>query len=180
MSGSCNYSTVRVEEDSSISFYLDEIKSTKGRKMHLIRARLLSSKHFDYSVFPAYHPSEVRIPIDASSTVLPAVPRKVLIHGRPKAQLLQDSLCRWRHERAPRIFHIGIWCKRRFPQAPGASDENHAFAGESVVVIFCIAFAKFPSQSHCVFDRTVTITAWAIFGNIRQSFSILTFRAIEP
>lgn len=133
---------------------------------------MLSSKHFDYSVFPSYNPSEVRIPIDASSTVLPTVPRKVLIHGRPKAQLLQDSLCRWRYERAPDIFHTGIWCKRRFPQAPGASDENYAFAGECVVVISCIAFATSSSQFHCVFDRTVTITALVIFGNIRHSLEI--------
>ncbi|PGH12736.1 hypothetical protein AJ79_04097 [Helicocarpus griseus UAMH5409] len=73
--------TVQVLEESLVPVCLN---NSKGKKNHLIGARLPFSTHVDYSMFPVYHPSEVQVPIDASSTSLPAVPHKVFIHGRPK------------------------------------------------------------------------------------------------
>lgn len=43
---------VRVVEDSLVLFYLGDDNSTRGKKMHLIGARLPSSRHVDYSMFP--------------------------------------------------------------------------------------------------------------------------------
>lgn len=73
--------TVRAVEDSLVPVCLG---NTKGKKNHLIGARLPPSTHVDYSMFPVYHPSKIQLPINANSTSLPAVPHKVFIHGLPK------------------------------------------------------------------------------------------------
>ncbi|KAE8326626.1 hypothetical protein BDV39DRAFT_215602 [Aspergillus sergii] len=73
--------TVQAVEENLVPVCLG---NSKCKKNHLIGARLPSATQVDYSMFPIYHPSEVQVPIDASSTSLPAVPRKVSIHGRSK------------------------------------------------------------------------------------------------
>lgn len=73
--------TVRVVEDSLVPIYLGNSKCMQN---HLIGAHLPSSTRVDYSIFPVYDPSEIQVPIDATSPSLPAVPRKVFVHGRPK------------------------------------------------------------------------------------------------
>ncbi|ODM14476.1 hypothetical protein SI65_10098 [Aspergillus cristatus] len=75
-----NY-TVHVLEDSLAPVYLG---NTKGKKHHLIGARLPFSTQVDYSIFPVYHPNEIQVPINANSTSLPAAPHWVFIHGRPQ------------------------------------------------------------------------------------------------
>lgn len=73
--------TVRAVEGELVP---DFLRNTKRKKIHLIGARLPSSTHVDYPMFPVYDPSEVQVPIDADSTSLPAVPRKMFISGRPQ------------------------------------------------------------------------------------------------
>lgn len=73
-----NSTTVQAVEESLVPVYLT---NSKAKEHHLIGARLPSSIHMDYSMFPIYHPSTIQIPID--SRLLPAVPQKVFIHGTP-------------------------------------------------------------------------------------------------
>jgi hypothetical protein len=73
--------TVQVIKDSLVPVYLDNIKSKKN---HLIGGRLPFSTHIDYSMFSVYHPGEIQLSIDANSTSLPAVPRKVFIYKQSK------------------------------------------------------------------------------------------------
>ncbi|KAK2804488.1 hypothetical protein FQN50_006563 [Emmonsiellopsis sp. PD_5] len=74
--------TVQVVEGSLVPVRLSNSKCE--RKNYLIGARLPSSTHVDYPMFPVYLPSEIQVPIEANSTSLPAVPPKVFIHGRSK------------------------------------------------------------------------------------------------
>ncbi|OJD13559.1 hypothetical protein AJ78_05995 [Emergomyces pasteurianus Ep9510] len=72
--------TVQAMKESLVPVFLN---SFKVKKNHLIGAHLPSSTCVDYSMFPVYNLNEIQVSIDANSTSLPAVPRKVFIHGRP-------------------------------------------------------------------------------------------------
>ena len=58
------------------------LEKTDSKKNHLVGAILPSSSHVDYSAFPVYHPSEIHVPVNAESTSLPSIPRKVFIRGQ--------------------------------------------------------------------------------------------------
>ena len=63
--------TVQVVEEKLVPVYLSNTKRMQPSSV-------------DYSSFSVYHPREVQVPISADSAALPAIPRKLFIHRRPR------------------------------------------------------------------------------------------------
>lgn len=70
--------TVKVVEDKIIPVHLS---NTKDRKFCMMGAKLPSSIN---TIFPVYHPREIQVGSDETSTVLPGIPRRVFINGQPQ------------------------------------------------------------------------------------------------
>jgi hypothetical protein len=66
---------------------------TDKRANQFLGAQLPSSTHVDHSMFPIYHPREIQVMVDANSTSLPAIPRKVFIQGRQEPSFFKLVYC---------------------------------------------------------------------------------------